>query len=47
MEKYIIKCWVPVEEEEPTIYETYEDAVLDYSEVSELQPENKYEIIKI
>ena len=43
---YMIKCWIPVDADEPQIYEEEEEAGLDYEQVVFMQPENKYEVVE-
>ena len=43
---YMIKCWIPVEADEPQIYETEEEAGQDYEQAVLMQPENKYEVVE-
>jgi len=42
--KYVIKSWIPAEEEEPEIYMTLPEAMADKDELEGMQPENRYEI---
>ena len=41
---YVIKCWIPVDEEDPEIYETGVDAEEDLINLQDMQPENRYEL---
>ena len=43
---YMIKCWIPVEAEEPQIYDTVYNAEGDLREAKYMQPKNKYEIVE-
>ena len=43
---YMIKCWILVDVDEPEIYETEEEARLDYEQAVFMQPENKYEVVE-
>ena len=44
---YAIKCWIPVDADDPQIYEEEEEAAgLDYEQAVFMQPENKYEIVE-
>jgi len=47
MEKryYKLKCWIEVPEEEPTLYDNIDDAIIDHLQAQEMFPENKYEIV--
>jgi len=44
---YRIKTWIPVEEEDPVIYKTREEAEKVYEQLRLLQPENIYKIVEI
>ena len=44
---YIIKCWIPIEPEDPEVYETYEEAHPDLEQLELMQPENIYKIEKV
>ncbi len=44
---YIIKCWIPVQPEEPETYPTKEDAEKDLESLELMQPENKYEVVEV
>ena len=49
---YIIKCWIPVEEDLPfslddQTYTTFEEARIDLEELELMQPENIYMIEEI
>ena len=43
---YIIKCWIPVEADEPEIYDSVYDGHTDLVDVKNMQPENKYQIVE-
>jgi hypothetical protein len=43
--KYRIDCWIPVEPDEPVIYDDLGKAIADYDSQALMQPENKYELI--
>jgi hypothetical protein len=43
---YKILCWIPVEEDEPEIYERKLDALVDLRSIRLMQPENIYKIVK-
>jgi len=44
--KYVIKSWIPCEEEEPEIYDSLEEAQIDLKELKGMQPENYYSIVE-
>ena len=44
---YKILCWIPVEEEEPQIHGTRSKAQKEYEQLSFLQPENIYRIVRV
>lgn len=44
---YKITCWIPVEEDEPEIYQTRKEAEKEYKHLSFMQPENIYRIVKV
>jgi hypothetical protein len=44
---YIIKCWIPIEPEDPKVYKTYEEAHSDLEQLESMQPENIYEIERV
>ncbi len=43
---WIIKCWIPVEPENPQTYLTKEDAEKDIESLESMQPENIYEAVE-
>lgn len=44
---YKIKVWVPVEEDEPEIYKSREEALRDLESLKLMQPENIYRIVEV
>ena len=44
---YKIKVWIPVEPDEPEIYERRLDALVDLQNMRFMQPENIYKIAKV
>lgn len=44
---YKILCWIPVEEEDPEIYPTREEALKDLEQYQLIQPENIYRIVSV
>ena len=42
----MIKVWIPVDVDEPEIYENEDEAGLDWEQATLMQPENKYEIVE-
>ena len=43
---YIVKCWIPVDEEKPEVYDNLVDAEQDVNQAEMMQPENKYSIVE-
>ena len=43
---YKIKCWIPIETEDPQIYSNIGNASEEYGQLEDMQPENKYEIVE-
>ena len=43
---YMIKCWIPVDADEPEVYGSLLKAGKDYDQVADMQPENHYEIVE-
>lgn len=41
---YMIKCWIPIDEENPEIYKTGIDAEEELEHLQEMQPKNRYEL---
>jgi len=44
---WVIKSYIPVEADDPEVYDTKEDAEKDVESLSLMQPENIYEIEEI
>ncbi len=44
---WIIKCWIPAEEENPQTYTTKEQAEKDIESLELMQPENIYEAVEV
>ena len=44
---YKILCWIPVEPEEPEIYDTMKEALKDLEHYRLMQPENIYAVVKM
>jgi hypothetical protein len=44
---YKILVWIPVEPEDPEIYERRLDALVDLQSLRLMQPENIYKIVKV
>ncbi len=44
---YMIKCWIPVQPEDPETYPTKEDAEKDLESLELMQPENRYEVVEV
>jgi formylmethanofuran dehydrogenase subunit E len=40
-------CWIPVEDEESEFYRTRKEAQQDLDQMSLMQPENIYRILKV
>ena len=47
MIKYVIRVWIPVEEEEEEVYSSEEDALKAIESLSLMQPENLYEVLAV
>lgn len=47
MKRYVIRVWIPVEEEEEEIYSSEEDALEAIESLSLMQPENIYEVLVV
>lgn len=43
---YIIKCWIPVDEEDPQMYDAEYNAQSELEQIEDMQPENRYEIVE-
>ena len=43
---YLMKCFISVNEEKPTIYGTLNEAEADLDQAESMQPENRYEIVE-
>ncbi|MDO8508560.1 MAG: hypothetical protein Q7S27_02645 [Nanoarchaeota archaeon] len=43
-QRYVIRCWIPVEPGEEQFYKSYEDARRELEHCQLLQPENIYRI---
>jgi hypothetical protein len=44
---YKIKVWIPVEPDEPQIYDRRLEALVDLQSLRLMQPENIYKIVKV
>ncbi len=44
---WVIKCYIPVDPEDPEIYPAREDAERDLESLTLMQPENIYEIEEV
>lgn len=42
---YKINIWIPVEQEEPVIFNNEDDAINEMEHLQLLQPENHYEVV--
>ena len=45
--KYTVKAWIPVEADDPELYDTREEAEKAIADQLCMQPENKYEVEEI
>lgn len=45
--KYKIKVWIPIEDDEETIYSSLKEAKDEVKNLELMQPENKYDIEEI
>jgi hypothetical protein len=43
---YLMKCYIQVNEDNPTIYKTLDEAEIDLDQAESMQPENRYEIVE-
>lgn len=43
---WIIKCWIPVEPDDPQTYSTKELAQKDVESIELMQPENIYKVVE-
>jgi len=43
---YLMKCFISVNEENPIIYKTLDEAEVDFDQAEFMQPENRYEIVE-
>ena len=43
---YMIKCWIPVDAEDPQVYYSKYNADSEISIIEDMQPENRYEIVE-
>ncbi len=41
---YKVHCWIRIDEEDPTIHETEEEAEKEMKEMQHMQPENIYQV---
>ena len=44
---YIIKCWIPVDTEDPQVHTNLKDAQREYDECVGMQPENHYQVVEV
>ena len=44
---YIVKGWIPVDEEDPEIYTDLGDAQSGYNHCRDMQPENHYQVVEV
>ena len=44
---YIVKCWIPVDEEDPKIFNNLHDAQGEYDQATKMQPKNHYKVTKV
>ena len=44
---YIVKCWIPVDEEYPKIHKTIHAIQSEYEDCRDMQPENHYEVVEV
>jgi len=44
---YTVKCWIPIEIEEPEIHKTLRNAQNEYEDCRDTQPENHYEVVEV
>jgi hypothetical protein len=43
---YLIKSYIYVNEENPIVYKTLDEAEIDFDQAEFMQPENRYEIVE-
>ena len=44
---YIIKCWIPVDTEDPKVHATLRDAQTEYNHCKSMQPENHHRVVEV
>lgn len=47
LERFFVRCFIPIEDEEPLGFTTEEEAIDEMVNLEEMYPENRYEVYRV